>query len=59
MNPTLQQTPAEVNHVYEAYQIIKDFENPIQIFREAFQNSYDEEAKEIYCRILVEPDLPP
>lgn len=57
MNPTLQQTPAEVNHVYETYQIIKDFENPIQIFREAFQNSYDEEAKEIYCRILVEPRL--
>ena len=42
---------AKVNSAYELYQIITDFDNPIQIFIEAFQNSYDESATKIFCRI--------
>jgi hypothetical protein len=39
---------------YEFYQTIIDFDHPIQIFREAFQNSIDENATEVYCRVFIE-----
>lgn len=42
---------------YEFYQTIIDFDHPIQIFREAFQNSIDEDATEIYCRVFIEKSL--
>lgn len=42
---------------YEFYQIIIDFDQPIQIFREAFQNSIDEGATEVYCHVFVEKSL--
>jgi len=57
MENELQQIEAEVNVGYEMYQIIKDFDNPIQIFREAFQNSIDEGATEVYCRVSIEKIL--
>ena len=47
----------KVNQEYELYQIIKDFDDPIQIFREAFQNSIDEEATEVYCHVYVDTIL--
>ena len=51
MKSTSDLTDIEVNQEYELYQIIKDFGDPIQIFREAFQNSIDEEATEVYCHV--------
>jgi len=42
---------------YEFYQIIKDFDNPVQIFREAFQNSYDEGSTEVVCKVFIEKKL--
>jgi hypothetical protein len=57
MESELQQIEAEINVGYEMYQIIKDFDNPIQIFREAFQNSVDEGATEVCCRVFVEKKL--
>jgi len=48
---------AEVDIGYEFYQIIKDFDNPIQIFREAFQNSVDEFATEVHCKVSIEQRL--
>ncbi len=40
-----------INKGYEIYQIITDFGNPLEIFREAFQNAIDEDATEVYCSI--------
>ena len=44
---------AKIDLAYEFYQTIIDFDHPIQVFREAFQNSADEDATEIYCRIFL------
>ena len=57
MGISLYEHDAEIDVGYEIYQIIRDFDNPIQIFREAFQNSVDEEATEIYCRVSIEQRL--
>jgi hypothetical protein len=48
---------AKIDGGYEFYQTIIDFEHPIQIFREAFQNSIDENATEVYCRVFLEKKL--
>lgn len=40
-----------VNDTYELYQIITDFGDPLEVFREAFQNAYDEGATEVFCHI--------
>jgi DNA topoisomerase VI subunit B len=48
---------ATIDSGYEFYQTIIDFDHPIQIFREAFQNSIDEDANEVYCRISLEKKL--
>lgn len=45
---------ARVNESYEFLQIIKDFDNALQIFREAFQNSYDNLADTIICKVYTE-----
>lgn len=42
---------AQVNIGYELYQIITDFGEPLEIFREAFQNAFDENATKIFCRV--------
>lgn len=42
---------AQVNIGYELYQIITDFGEPLEIFREAFQNAFDENATRIFCRV--------
>ena len=47
----------EVDKGYELYQIIKDFDNPSQIFREAFQNSVDEDATKIFCSVFIDKKL--
>ncbi len=57
MGINLYEHEAEIDVGYEIYQIIRDFDNPIQIFREAFQNSIDEEATEVCCRVSVEQRL--
>jgi hypothetical protein len=41
----------KVNENYEIYQIIKDFGEPLEIFREAIQNAYDEDADTIFCKV--------
>jgi DNA topoisomerase VI subunit B len=48
---------ATVDSGYEFYQTIIDFDHPIQIFREAFQNSFDESATEVHCRVFTEKTL--
>lgn len=48
---------ATVDTGYEFYQTIIDFDHPIQIFREAFQNSVDEGATQVFCRIFTEKTL--
>ena len=48
---------ATIDSGYEFYQTIIDFDHPIQIFREAFQNSIDEDATEVYCRVFLEKKL--
>ncbi|HAB51853.1 MAG TPA: hypothetical protein DCE80_06740 [Ignavibacteriales bacterium] len=48
---------ATIDTGYEFYQTIIDFDHPIQIFREAFQNSIDEDATEVYCRVFIEKSL--
>jgi ASC-1-like (ASCH) protein len=57
MGINLRKYEPEIDVGYEIYQIIRDFDNPIQIFREAFQNSIDEEATEVYCRVSIEQRL--
>ena len=39
---------AHVNEGYELYQIITDFGDPLEIFREGIQNSFDADASNIY-----------
>ena len=41
----------KVNEGYELYQVIKDFGDPLEIFREGIQNAFDEEATKIYINI--------
>lgn len=41
----------QINKGYELYQIITDFGEPLEIFREAFQNAIDEDAKKVFCHI--------
>lgn len=43
-----------VNEGYELYQIITDFGDPLEIFREGIQNSFDENATEIYVKVYEE-----
>ena len=57
MGINLRKYDAEIDVGYEIYQIIRDFDNPIQIFREAFQNSIDEEATEVCCRVSIQKRL--
>lgn len=49
--------PAGIDSGYEFYQIITDFDNPLQIFREAFQNSIDENATTVFCKVWVKKQL--
>lgn len=42
---------AQINEGYELMQIIMDFDNPLQIFREGFQNSIDEDSTIIVCKV--------
>lgn len=48
---------ADIDKGYEMFQIITDFDNPIEIFREAFQNSLDENASEVFCKLIEEQKL--
>lgn len=41
----------EVNTGYELYQIITDFEHPLEIFREGIQNAFDADATKIYVKV--------
>jgi len=41
----------KINQGYELYQIITDFGDPLEIFREAFQNALDEEATMVFCNV--------
>lgn len=41
----------QINKGYELYQIITDFGEPLEIIREALQNSFDESASQIFCHI--------
>lgn len=47
----------KVNKGYELYQIITDFGEPLEIFREAFQNAYDEGATVVFCRVYEKQKL--
>ncbi len=47
MNPN----EVQINKGYELYQIITDFGEPLEIFREAFQNAIDENAQKVFCRV--------
>lgn len=47
----------EISKWYELYQIIKDFDNPLQIFREGFQNAIDEDATEVICHVYFRDGL--
>lgn len=46
-----------VNESYELYQIITDFGDPLEIFREGIQNSFDENASEIYINVCEKKDI--
>lgn len=47
----------QINKGYELYQIITDFGEPLEIFREAFQNAIDEDATEVYCNVFEDKKL--
>lgn len=47
MNPN----EVQINKGYELYQIITDFGEPLEIFREAFQNAIDENAQKVFCHV--------
>lgn len=47
----------KVNQVYELYQIMTDFGDPLEIFREGIQNTFDENASEIYIKVYEEKSL--
>lgn len=40
-----------VNEGYELYQIITDFGDSLEIFREGIQNSFDEDATQMYIKV--------
>ena len=46
----------EINEGYELLQIIKDFGEPLEIFREAFQNAVDENAKNVFYKVYQDDD---
>lgn len=46
-----------VKEGYELYQIITDFGDPLEIFREGIQNSFDEGASEIYVDVYEKQKL--
>ena len=48
---------AHVNEGYELYQIITDFGDPLEIFREGIQNSFDADATKMYVRVYEETHL--
>ena len=48
---------AHVNEGYELYQIITDFGDPLEIFREGIQNSFDAEATQMFIRVYEEVHL--
>ena len=48
---------AHVNEGYELYQIITDFGDPLEIFREGIQNSFDADASKIFVRVFEESHL--
>lgn len=50
-------TEVKVNGGYELYQVIKDFGDPLEIFREGIQNSFDENANQIYINVYEKPKL--
>lgn len=50
-------TKVKINEGYELYQIITDFKDPLEIFREAFQNAIDEDSTEVFCHIYEEKKL--
>ncbi|MGR3318682.1 MAG: ATP-binding protein [Candidatus Anammoxibacter sp.] len=41
----------QINKGYELYQIITDFGEPLEIIREALQNSIDENCTKIFCHV--------
>jgi hypothetical protein len=47
----------QINKGYELYQIITDFGEPLEIFREAFQNAIDENATEVFCNVFEDRKL--
>jgi len=47
----------EVNTDYELLQIIQDFTNPCEIFREAIQNSFNAEAKNVYIKVYKDKSV--
>lgn len=47
----------KVNEVYELYQIMTDFGDPLEIFREGIQNSFDENALNIFIRVYEEQSI--
>lgn len=46
-----------VNSEYELYQIITDFEHPLEIFREGIQNAFDADATKIIVKVDVRDRL--
>ncbi len=42
---------AKINHSYQFMQVIMDFDDALEIFREAFQNSIDNEADKVICHV--------
>jgi len=53
----LYKNEVEIDKGYEIYQIIRDFDDSIQILREAFQNSIDEGASQVFCVVAEEQKL--
>ena len=47
----------KVNQVYELYQIMTDFGDPLEIFREGIQNSFDEKATKIFIKVYEERSI--
>lgn len=57
MTNIIMKNEAGIAKGYEFYQIVKDFDNPLQIFREAFQNSVDADATELVCHVYIKRNL--
>lgn len=45
---------AKINHSYQFMQVIMDFDDALEIFREAFQNSIDSEADTVLCKVYTQ-----